>query len=136
MADDTTDPAAPGKQTTEFKVSVVAGFLASLVALIALIHPGFAVDPAVQRWIATVAVGVLGLVSKAYTDSRASVKKSLVDERTTVQVAQLAPPVNIVAAPLPATQNVENTEQTQPVRTTSAPTPGVGSGETHPGGQF
>ena len=94
------NPTATGKSTSEFQLTLVTSVVSALIALIALIHPGFHVSgPAVEA-IVSVAIGVIGLASSVYSHGRSNVKAAAI---TADGVVKASPNVEMITT-LPSGQ--------------------------------
>jgi hypothetical protein len=76
-----------GTETSEFSATTVAGVVNGVIAIVALIHPGFTVDEATQNLIITVAMGALALVTAVYSHGRAQAKQAAINANADVQTA-------------------------------------------------
>ena len=68
------NPVAPGSKTSEYLLTVVNMFLGVVLSLVAVIHPGFHVDVDTQKWIVSLIVTQIGVVTGIYTHTRGKVK--------------------------------------------------------------
>lgn len=66
--------AAPGKQTSEYAATVIAQFVSTLVAMVALFSPGFTIDSTTQAVIVSFAGSTIAVSQMVYAWNRSRVK--------------------------------------------------------------
>lgn len=82
--------AAPGSQTSEFKTTVLAQFVSSVIAIVALFSPGFDIDSTTQAVIVGFAGSTLTLSQMMYAWSRSRVKVASAEATAAVATAPSA----------------------------------------------